>query len=204
MNELSSIARTLNQKWATPTQAAEGLLRRRWSVAEVRAMVEAGIIDHDERFELIGGEAVPMNPKGIAHERIKAALLDLWFRARPSDVMLIPETSFYLADDTFCEPDITVYPTDPGLAGLDGKTVLLCVEISDTTLKYDLGTKADTYAAFGVREYWVIDTETLITRIHRDPSPTGYRRTTEAGPHDRLVPHLVPAFAVTLGDLELH
>jgi len=204
MNELSSIARTLNQKWAMPTQAAEGLLRRRWSVAEIRAMVEAGIIDHDERFELIGGEAVPMNPKGIAHERIKAALLDRWFRSRPNDVMLIPETSFYLSDDTFCEPDITVYPTDPGLAGLDGKTALLCVEISDTTLKYDLGTKAQTYSVFGIREYWVINAETLVTRIHRDPSPTGYRKTTEVPPEGRLVPLLVPSLAVTLGTLELN
>jgi len=37
------------------TQAAEGLPRRRFTVAEVEAMVEAGIMDEDERVELIGG-----------------------------------------------------------------------------------------------------------------------------------------------------
>ena len=38
------------------TNAAEGLLRRRFTVAEVEAMVEAGVMDEDERIELIGGE----------------------------------------------------------------------------------------------------------------------------------------------------
>jgi hypothetical protein len=42
------------------TQAAEGLARRRWTVAEIEAKVRAGIIDEDERFELIGGEMVPI------------------------------------------------------------------------------------------------------------------------------------------------
>jgi hypothetical protein len=37
------------------TQAAEGLMRRRWSVAEIEAMVKAGVIEEHERFELIGG-----------------------------------------------------------------------------------------------------------------------------------------------------
>jgi hypothetical protein len=39
------------------TRAAEGLPRRRFTVAEVEAMVEAGIMDEDERVELIGGGA---------------------------------------------------------------------------------------------------------------------------------------------------
>jgi len=46
------------------TQAAEGMPRRAWTVAEVEAMVAAGIIAETERIELIGGEIVPMSPKG--------------------------------------------------------------------------------------------------------------------------------------------
>ena len=203
MNELSSQARVLNQRWQMPTQSAEGLPRRRWSVAEIRAMAEAGIIDHDERFELIGGEAVPMNPKGIKHERIKGALLHHFIRAVPDTVRVIPETSFYLSDDTFCEPDITVYPRVPGLEGLSGPSVLLCVEIADTSLKYDLGTKAQIYSVFGVREYWVINADTLETRVHREPSPTGYRLVTNADADRRLVPLLAPELAVTLDELDL-
>ena len=60
-------------KLSMTTQAAEGLARRRWTVAEIEAMVAAGIIAEDERFELIEGEVVPMSPKGIVHERLKTA-----------------------------------------------------------------------------------------------------------------------------------
>ena len=40
------------------TRAAEGLQRRRFTVDEVEAMVEAGIMDEDERVELIGAGPV--------------------------------------------------------------------------------------------------------------------------------------------------
>ena len=81
--------------------------------------------------------------------------------------------------------------------------MLLCVEIADTTLKYDLGTKAEIYSVFGVREYWVINADTLEARVHREPSPTGYRLVTNAGAERRLMPLLAPELAVTLGELEL-
>ena len=56
------------------TSAAEGLPRRRFTVAEVEAMVAAGVMEEDERVELIGGELVPMSPKGSQHEVVKIAL----------------------------------------------------------------------------------------------------------------------------------
>ena len=68
---------------ALVTTAAEGLPRRRFTVAEVEAMVAAGVMDEDERVELIGGELVPMSPKGNQHEVVKTALLDRWYRLRP-------------------------------------------------------------------------------------------------------------------------
>ena len=40
---------------ARVTTAAEGLPRRRFTVAEVEAMVAAGVMEEDERVELIGG-----------------------------------------------------------------------------------------------------------------------------------------------------
>jgi hypothetical protein len=39
------------------TSAAEGLPRRRFTVAEVEAMVAAGVMEEDERVELIGGSS---------------------------------------------------------------------------------------------------------------------------------------------------
>lgn len=49
------------------SQAAEGVPRRPWTVAEMEAMMAAGTIDEDERLELIGGEEVPMLLSGGGH-----------------------------------------------------------------------------------------------------------------------------------------
>jgi Uma2 family endonuclease len=35
--------------------------------------------------------------------------------------------------------------------------VLLLIEVADSSLAFDQGTKRDLYARFGVGEYWVVD-----------------------------------------------
>ena len=127
---------------ARVTSAAEGLPRRRFTVAEVEAMVAAGVMEEDERIELIGGELVPMSPKGNHHEVMKRALLDRWIRARPVEIHVAPKTTFRLSEDTYLEPDIVIYPRASGIKGLSANNVLLVVEIADSSLRYDIGRKS--------------------------------------------------------------
>jgi Uma2 family endonuclease len=189
---------------ARVTSAAEGLPRRRFTVAEVEAMVAAGVMEEDERVELIGGELVPMSPKGNQHEVVKTALLARWYRASPRDVLLTPETTFRLSEDTYLEPDVVIYPRTSGLRGLTGASALLVVEIADSSLRYDIGRKAALYASFGIRELWVIDAVRLTTRVFRDPSADGYRDTQDISPTEQLTPLIAPgAFELRLHELEL-
>ena len=189
---------------ARVTTAAEGLPRRRFTVAEVEAMVAAGVMGEDERLELIGGELVPMSPKGIRHEMVKAALLRRWYRAAPSECGLVPETTFRLSEDTYLEPDVVIYPKASGIPGLTAANVLLVVEIADTSLRYDIGRKAALYAGFGVRELWVVDAVRTTTRVFRDPGPNGYAHARDASSSERLAPLFAPqAFALKLDELEL-
>jgi Uma2 family endonuclease len=186
------------------TSAAEGLPRRRFTVAEVEAMVAAGVMEEDERVELIGGELVPMSPKGNHHQVVKSALVDLWIRSRPDDCRLTQETTFRLSEDTYLEPDVVIYPRTSGLRGLTSANVLLVVEIADSSLRYDIGRKAALYASFGIRELWVIDAVRLTTRVFREPAADGYRDARDFGPADRLTPVIAPdAFALRLDELEL-
>ncbi|MGB8278631.1 MAG: Uma2 family endonuclease [Methylovirgula sp.] len=186
------------------TTAAEGLPRRRFTVAELEQMVQAGIIAEDERIELIDGDIVPMSPKGDHHEVLKVALTRTWARRLPDDLQLATETTFRLSPDTYLEPDFVFYPTAAGIAGLSASTALLVVEIADSSLAYDLGRKASLYAGFGIAELWVIDAKKLETRVHRDPTPSGYRAILDLPPNQNLVPELIPALSVTLGELDLH
>ena len=185
------------------TQAAEGLPRRRFSVAEVEAMVAAGIMDEDERVELIGGELVPMSPKGIQHEALKIALNGHWQRARPQNCVVAQETTFRLSLDTYLEPDFVVFLQEVGLAAISGPNVLLVVEIADSSRHYDMGRKAALYARFGVRELWVIDAVKLTTRVFRRPSAEGYRDAQDYADADLLTPEFAPAeFALRVSELE--
>lgn len=186
------------------TRAAEGLPRRRFTVAEVEAMVAAGVMEDDERVELIGGELVPMSPKGNRHEVVKVALLDRWYRARPDTCMLAPETTFRLSEDTYLEPGVVIYDRASGLKGLTGASVLLVVEIADSSLRYDIGRKAALYASFGVRELWVIDALKLTTRVFRGPSNDGYRESQVVAADDTTTPIVAPAvFALRLADIDV-
>jgi Uma2 family endonuclease len=186
------------------TSAAEGLPRRRFTVAEVEAMVAADVMEEDERVELIGGELVPMSPKGNQHEVVKTALLDKWIRLRPDECRLTPETTFRLSQDTYLEPDVVVYPRTSGLTGLSGPGVLLVVEIADSSLRYDMGRKAALYASFGVRELWVIDALKLTTRVFRAPPDERYREIVDFSASERIVPLFAPdVFVLRLDELEI-
>lgn len=185
------------------TQAAEGLMRRRWSVAEIEAMVEAGVILEDERFELIGGEVVPMSPKGQQHELLKIALIDYWVPRKNPGLRIAPETTFRLDPYTFLEPDFVFYRVSDGFANLRPDTALLAVEISHSSLGYDLLRKALLYAVHGIREVWVIDAVKLVTHVHRRPVIGGYGEKFVVPPDGLLQADFAPELAVALASLHL-
>ncbi|MBO0902669.1 Uma2 family endonuclease [Jiella sonneratiae] len=198
--DLDPVPQTFDRPVPHTTQAAEGLLRRRFTVAEIEAMVAAGIMDPKERVELIGGELVPMSAKGIRHERLKTFVMMQLARKLPEPLAFTPETTFRLSEDTFVEPDFVVYANAEALEGLDGPACLLAIEIGDSSLAYDRGRKASIYAAFGVRELWVIDAVRLETRVFLEPRPLGYRRMTDFRTEAMLVPTLVAGLAIKLSD----
>ena len=184
------------------TQGAEGLARRLWTVAEIEAMVVAGILQEDERFELIDGEVVPMPAKGCRHESYKAALLDFWFARKVEAYRIIPETTFRLGVSTFLEPDFLFYDSRYKVPDISPATSLLAVEIADTTLAYDKGRKAAIYARHGVKALWVIDVGTLETFVFADPASDGYRSLHVVGPGEILAPAFAPELGVKLAELQ--
>jgi Uma2 family endonuclease len=186
------------------TRAADGLPRWRWTVAEIEKMMADGYFRDDERFELVGGEIVPMSPKGRRHEIIRGRLSFWLTKWAPDGIFVVSEPQFNLDDETYLNPDILVHPAAIETPDVRGGDVLLVVEVADTSLHYDLDTKAPIYAAHGVAEYWVINAVTLTTMVHRRPSGKTWGVIDEVAPGDTLTASLLPAFSVSLGALELH
>jgi Uma2 family endonuclease len=185
------------------TRFADGWPRRTWSVDDVHHMLEAGILRHGERFELVGGELIAMPSKGPLHEDLKTALLEHWVKIKPDSLKVAQETSFRIGDHDEPEPEFIVYPAGTRRRDVRGPTVLLVVEVADSSLAHDRNIKGPRYAAAGVREYWVIAARTLATTIYREPGPDGFGSSRIAGPTELLVPLLVPELAVRLGDIDL-
>src|SRR5713101_5493718 len=176
----------MNERFTLPpqrptTQAADGLPRWCWTVAEIERLAAAGFFGEYDQFELLGGEIVPMmSPAGRRHEIVRQELAYRMARLAPDDIMVASEPQFNLGADT-----------------------LLVVEVAETSLSYDLKTKLSLYASHGVREYWVINAVTLMTNVHRQPAGTAYAVKEEVPPRDRLVPFLAPELAVSLAELDL-
>lgn len=189
--------------WPDTTQAAEGMPRRPWRRAEIEAIVKAGIVDEDERFELIGGEVVPMSPKGARHEMVKGELNHFLQRLPLESLWVLQETTLWLDDASFVEPDFLVFPRGLDLDAKRGHDMLLAIEIADTSLSYDLGRKVGIYAAYGVPEVWVINALTLVTRVHLALGAEGYRSIAETGPDEEITASRVEGLTMCLARLGL-
>lgn len=185
------------------TRAAEGLGRRSFTVAEIRRMVEAGIIAEDENFELIDGEIVPMSPKGNQHEVIKAALNRIFAKHAPDSLRLAIETSLYLSDRTFVEPDLCLYPKRILPEDVKGSDVLLAIEVAASSMAYDRGLKARLYARHGINEFWVVDAATRDTWVHLRPQDDGQWGSIEkVASGTPLSAVSLPDIAVRMADLD--
>ncbi len=202
MNQLFRNTELRSAELPITTRAAEGLERRRWTVAEIEALTKAGVLDEDERFELIGGELVPMAAKSLPHEQIRAAL-NLWFALQsPEPIRVAARTTFRLSEDSFVEPDFIFFRKADGLAALKPRTALLAVEVADSSLRWDLGRKALIYAHFGIPELWVLDAVKELIHLHSEPGLEGYRSIRQVPAVEEIVSTAVPGLSLTLATLE--
>jgi Uma2 family endonuclease len=160
-------------------------------------MQDAGIIDPDERFELLEGDIVPMQANNYVHERIKLALVRAFSRALPDRLQLGVETSAYLSMMTFVNPDPSIFPV-MSTEAVRGEDVILAIEVANASLRKDLGVKAKFYAKYGVRELWAIDAHKRLTHVFREPKD-GASMHAETRSADTVLTHLsAPGLAVRL------
>jgi Uma2 family endonuclease len=170
-------------------------------------MIDNGIMNEDERVELVEGELVVMAAKGYTHELVKNGLNLALVRALPSDMMVGIENSIQFTDHTILEPDLIVFKRSALVRSSAnfcyferGNPLLLAVEVAVSSLRYDRGLKACLYARYGVPEFWVIDANERIIWIHRGPVGDSWSSVVEHGPNDVLTTPTLPGFSVRLAD----
>lgn len=174
----------------------------KFTTADVFRMIETGVLRDDDKVELIYGELVAMNAKKNDHELVKRMLTEHFVRTARRELVLAPESTLYLRDDLFVEPDLILYPRRYLPEDVRGRDVTLLVEVADESLRRDLTEKATIYAENGVAEYWVVDAVRLRTTVHRGPGPDGYADVTRHERDALLAPLSAPECAVRLAALD--
>jgi Uma2 family endonuclease len=164
---------------------------------EVLRMQAAGVLDEDDRFELIDGEIIDMPSEGETHLTLRIRLTRFLGRSLPDEIALTPDGTLRLGDKDWPEPDFYLFPASMRVSQVRGPDLLLVIEISDSTLAHDLKRKAELYRRFGVREYWVADVGAGVTHVHRldgawPAAPVPFAASLE--------PSLIPGLAIRIAD----
>jgi Uma2 family endonuclease len=185
------------------TQAADGYPRMHWTLEEFDRLAEAGILTEQDRIELIGGELVPMSPKGNRHENVRSELMNKLFRSLPDGSRIHAELGWRPDSGTYLEPDLLLAAAGGPASETPVDRVQLIIEIALTSFDYDTGLKARIYAALGVRDYWVLNALTLDMTVFREPAEGIYRSKVVVPATETVTPFLIPELALRLADLSL-
>ena len=132
----------------------------RLTVDDYYRMAEAGVLSPDDRTELIEGEIIDMAPIGSAHADVVMLLTKRLFRAVGDSAEVraqVPVRLSLRSSRSPISPSSRQRPQAIDARIRRADDVLLLIEVSDTTLRYDLDVKARLYATHGIPEYWVVD-----------------------------------------------
>ena len=158
----------------------------RLSLDEYHRLIESGGLDEDARVELIDGLLVAMSPKTPAHEDALTWLLAWLFAHVDQGRYVVRAGGPLTLAGSEPEPDLSVVergtpkPYHPA-------TAALVVEVSHSSLRYDLGPKAAVYALANVTELWVVDLDGGRVLVHRDPRGDGWADVRVVGADERIV-----------------
>ena len=169
--------------------------RKRWTRAQCEPLAS---VMEAERLELIEGELISKMGQNRPHGNTLSAVL-FWMADVFGRHFVTHETPIDVAaeDNPTSEPqpDVAVLnrnrweftESNPGPADL-----LLVVEISDTTLRFDRSTKARLYARAGIAEYWVFDVTKRRLIVHREPSAGKYQSVVAYSDQESVAPLASP------------
>jgi Uma2 family endonuclease len=138
---------------------------------------ESGVFDDGDRVELIDGEIIEMSPEGSRHSACLARLTRFLI-PRVGQAVVRVQDSLFLPDEYRPQPDLVVareQDDDYEHAHPTHADVLVVVEVSDSSLRYDRQVKAVRYAQAGIPEYWLVDLTRNQIFVHQKSLTGEYR-----------------------------
>jgi Uma2 family endonuclease len=174
------------------------------SAEEYLRMGEAGVFAPEARLELIEGEIIEMVPIHPPHAGCVKTLNQLFARRAGDRALLAVQDPLIISGLSVPQPDVALLrPRADNYRSSHPKVsdVFLVVEVSDTTLAFDLKVKVPLYARCGITEAWVVDVNERVVHVFRDAAAAGYGTTLTVGPGQRVACLAVPEVDLEVGEL---
>ena len=181
------------------------MVRHAFTVDEWHRMSDAGLfVGETRRTELFDGEIIEMAAVGSRHAVCVNRLNRLLSLAVGDRAVVQVQNPVGLDQRSEPQPDVALLdpPLDRYLAGHPGPAdVFLLIEVSDTSLSFDRGTKGPAYGRAGVVETWVVDLDHEVVHVMRHPGPDGYDEQRTVGRGGRLEITALPGITMAVDDV---
>jgi len=141
---------------------------------------DTGAFEGYGKTELIDGGIVYMNAQHRPHGWVKRVIANgLDDVLKGTEWFVLTEVTVAMPPHDAPEPDIAITNEPRGEGPIPAASIALIVEVADTTLRHDLGTKQRIYAHHGIPEYWVADVEGRVIHQMWEPAGESYARRRE-------------------------
>ena len=147
-----------------------------WTREDCKRFEEAGALDY--QYELIEGMINKMG-QNMPHANVVRLLIKNLF-ATFGDEFVVTQASINVSpeDNPTNEPIpdaiVLTRPAGDFISYPKPSEIRLLVEVSDTTLRFDMTTKAALYARAGIVEYWVVNVNAREVTVFRSPENGSY------------------------------
>lgn len=175
--------------------------RKKWTRDEC---AQLGAILHLRDYELIDGELIKKMSKNHPHTWT-LMLLMTWLGSIFSPFTFGQDMSIDVRpeDNPSSEPEpdavVLTKPYNQLMPRPKATDVRLLVEVSDSTLAFDLSQKAALYARAAIPEYWVLDVTNRRLIVHRQPRAGKYQDVKVYAESESAAPLTAPDSVVNVG-----
>jgi Uma2 family endonuclease len=183
------------QTVTAPAMLDEGVKRRKLTVSELYALVDAGLIAPEDRVEMIDGELYVMTPPSSHHAAVVKYLSKMLEQAYGDKALVSTQDPVYFSEHDFALPDLAVLKhRDDFYRGAHPTPadVLWLVEVSKTTLGYDKTKKLALYARLNIAEVWLVNLQEGAVEVCRQPTSAGYGEVLARGVGEAALPLAFP------------
>lgn len=149
------------------------------AVEAYRKMGEAGIFTPEARVELIEGEIFDMAPIGSEHASLVKRITEWWLFALQGRAIVSVQDPVVLGEYSEPQPDLALLRRREDFYARSHPSpedILLIIEVSDTTARYDREIKLPLYARYGIPEAWLINLQQRRLEVYSGPEAGKYQQ----------------------------